>query len=66
MVKHNAVYGQIKAADRKYRLNQRWRKNNQTSFRTRGFGDNLDDIWPRYCRAMVLDLSHEVEAPLQI
>ena len=26
----------------------------------------LDDIWPRYCRAMVLHLSRGVEALLQI
>ena len=26
-----------------------------------GFGDNLDDFWPRYFRAKVLDLSRVVE-----
>ena len=36
----------------------------QTSFRTRGFEDNLDDFWPRYCRAKVLDLSRVLEAYL--
>ena len=38
----------------------------KTSFRTRVFGANLDDVWPRYCRAMVLHLSCGVEALLQI
>ena len=38
----------------------------QASERREVFGANLDDIWPRYCRAMVLDLSRGVEALLQI
>ena len=42
------------------------RKLKETSFRARGFGDNWDDFWPRYCRAKVLDLSHVVEAYLSI
>ena len=64
-VKYIAVYGQMKAADQKYCHNQRWRRKlKEISFRTRGFGDNLDDFWPRYCRAKVLDLSRVVEAYL--
>ena len=52
VVKYIVVYGQIKAADQKYCHNQRWRRKlKEISFRTRGFGDNLDDFWPRYCRA---------------
>ena len=35
-------------------------------FRTRGFGDNLDDFWPTYWRAKVLDLSRVVEVYLYI
>ena len=67
MVKYIVVYGQIKAADQKYCHNQRWRRKlKEISFRTRGFGDNLDDFWPRYCRANVLDLSRVVESYLQI
>ena len=31
-----------------------------------GLPYNLDDFWPRYCRAIVLDLSRRVEAFLQI
>ena len=59
------VYGQIKAADQKYCHNQKWQqKLKEISFRTRGFGDNLDDFWLRYCRAWVLDLSHVIEAYL--
>ena len=65
VVKYIVVYGQIKAADQKYCHNQRWRRKlKEISFRTRGFGDNLDDFWPRYCRAKVLDLSRVVEAYL--
>ena len=60
VVKYIVVYGQIKAADQKYSHNQRWRR----SVRTRGFGDNVDDFWPRHCRAKVLDLSCVVEAYL--
>ena len=57
VVKYVVVYGQIKAADQKYCHNQRWRrKRKEISFRIRGFGDSLDDFWPRYCRAKVLDL----------
>ena len=64
-VKYIFVYGQMKAADQKYCHNQRWRRKlKEISFRTRGFGDNLDDFWPRYCRAKVLDLSRVVEAYL--
>ena len=64
-VKYIVVYGQMKAADQKYCHNQRWRRKlKEISFRTRGFGDNLDDFWPRYCRAKVLDLSRVVEAYL--
>ena len=52
----SVVYGQIKAADQKYCQSQRWRrKRKEISFRTRGFRDNLDDFWPRYCGAKVLD-----------
>ena len=40
-------------------------KTQKTSFRTRGFGDNLDEFWPRYFRARVLDLSCVVEAHLR-
>ena len=65
VVKYIVVYGQIKAADQKYCHNQRWRRKlKEISFRIRGFGDNLDDFWPRYCRAKVLDLSRVVEAYL--
>ena len=65
VVKYIVVYGQIKAAAQKYCHNQRWRRKlKEVSFRTRGFGDNLDDFWPRYCRAKVLDLSRVVEAYL--
>ena len=65
VVKYIVVYGQIKAADQKYCHNQKWRrKRKEISFRTRGFGDNLDDFWPRYCRAKVLDLSRVVGAYL--
>ena len=65
VVKYIAVYGQIKATDQKYCHNQKWPRNlKEISFRTRGFGDNLDDFWPRYCRAKVLDLSRVVEAYL--
>ena len=67
VVKYIVVYGQIKAADQKYCHNQKWRRKlKEISFRTRGFGDNLDDFWPRYCRANVLDLSRVVESYLQI
>ena len=67
MVKYIVVVGQIKAADQKYCHNQRWRRKvKKINFRTRGFGDNLDDFWPRYCRTKVLDLSHVVEAYLRI
>ena len=52
VVKCIVVCGQIKAADQKYCHNQKWRqKLKEISFPTRGFGDNLDDFWPRYCRA---------------
>ena len=65
VVKYIVVYGQIKAADQKYCHSQRWRRKlKEISFRTRGFGDNLDDFWPSYCRAKVLDLSRVVEAYL--
>ena len=65
VVKYIVVYGQIKAADQKYCHNHRWRRKlKEISFPTRGFGDNLDDFWPRYCRAKVLDLSRVVEAYL--
>ena len=63
MVKHKAVYGQIKAADKN---TTKTKDGGKTSFRTRGFGANLDDIWPRYCRGMVLHLSRGVKALLQI
>ena len=67
MVKYIVFYGQIKAADQKYCHNQKWRRKlKEISFRTRGFGDILDDFWPRYCRANVLDLSRVVESYLQI
>ena len=67
VVKYIVFYGQIKAADQKYCHNQKWRRKlKEISFRTRGFGDNLDDFWPRYCRANVLDLSRVVESYLQI
>ena len=59
VVKYIVVSGQIKAANQKWR-----RKLKETIFRTRGFGDNLHDFWPRYCRAKVLDLSRVVEAYL--
>ena len=65
VVKYIVVYGQIKAADQKYCHSQRWRRKlKEISFRTRGFGDNLDDFWPRYCRAKNLDLNRVVEAYL--
>ena len=65
VVKYIVVYDQIKAPDQKYCHNPRWRRKLKViSFRTRGFGDNLDDFWPRYCRAKVLDLSRVVEAYL--
>ena len=48
--------------DEKYCHNRKWRqKLKEISFRTRGFGDNLDDFWPRYCRAKDLDLSRVLE-----
>ena len=44
VVKYIVVYGQIKVADQKYCHNQRWRRKlKETSFRIRGFGDNLDE-----------------------
>ena len=52
VVKYIVVYGQIKAADQKYCHKQKLK---EISLRTRGFGDNLDDFWPRNCRATVLD-----------
>ena len=65
VVKYISGYSQIKAADQKYCNNQRWRRNlKEISFRTRGFADNIDDFWPRYCGAKVLDLSRVVEAYL--
>ena len=65
VVKYLDFYGQIKAADLKYCHNQRWRwKLKEISFRTKGFGDNLDGVWLRYCRVKVLDLSRVVEAYL--
>ena len=65
VVKYIVVYGQIKVADQKYCYNQRWRRKlKETSFRTRGFRDNVADFWPRYCTAKVLDLSRVVEAYL--
>ena len=65
VVKYIVVYGQIKAADQNYCHNQKWRRKiKEISFRTRGFADNLDDFWPIYCRAKVLDLSRVVEAYL--
>ena len=67
VVKYIVVYGQIKAADQEYCYNQKWRRKlKEISFRTRGFGDTLDDFWPRYCRAKILDLSRIVEAYLKI
>ena len=63
--KYIVVYGQIEAADQKYCHNQKWRRKlNEISFRTRGFWNNLDDFWPRYCRAKVGDLRRVVEAYL--
>ena len=63
--KYIVVYGQIEAADQKYCHNQKWRRKlNEISFRTRGFWNNLDDLWPRYCRAKVWDLRRVVEAYL--
>ena len=63
--KYIVVYGQIEAADQKYCHNQKWRRKlNEISFRTRGFWNNLDDFWPRYCRAKVWDLRRVVEAYL--
>ena len=56
--KYIVVYHQIKAADQstaktknggenRLRSSQKQRINNwETSFRTRGFGDNYDDFWP--------------------
>ena len=65
VVKYIVFYGQIKAADPKYCHNQKWRRKlKEISFRTRGFRDNLDDFWPRYCRAKVFDLSRVLEAYL--
>ena len=67
VIKYIVVYCQIKAADQNYCHKQKWRRKlKETSFRTRGFGDNLDDFWPIYCRAKVLDLRHVVEAYLPI
>ena len=60
VVKYIVVYSQIKAADQKFATT----KNGDESFRTRGFGDNLDDFWPRHCRAKVLDLNRVVETYL--
>ena len=53
VVKYDDVYRQIDAAVKKYWENEKWRWNiYRKSFQTRGFGENLDDFWPRYCRAM--------------
>ena len=60
VVKYIVVYSQIKAADQKFATT----KNGDEIFRTRRFGDNLDDFWPRHCRAKVLDLSRVVETYL--
>jgi len=48
VVKYIVIYGQTKAADQKYCHNQKWRRKlKETSFRTRGFGDNLRMIFGR-------------------
>ena len=65
VVKYIAVYSQIKAADQKFATTRNGDENSKKiSFRTRGFGDNLDDFWLRHCRAKVLDLSRVVETYL--
>ena len=43
MVKYNNVYSQIKAAVQKYCEKEKWRWKERTG----GFGENLDDFWPR-------------------
>ena len=53
VVKYDDVCRQINVAVQKYCENEKWRWCiYRKSFQTRGFGENLDDFWPRYCRAM--------------
>ena len=67
VLKYIFVYGQIKAADQKY-----WQKEKgqwkicETSFWTRGFIENLDYFWARYCRTKVLDFSRVEETLLPL
>ena len=58
MVKYIDVFGQIKAADQKFATTKNGDENSKK------FGVNLDDFWPRHCRAKVLDLSRAVETYL--
>ena len=58
VVKYIAVYSQIKAADQKFATTKNGDENSKK------FGVNLDDFWPRHCRAKVLDLSRAVETYL--
>ena len=46
MVKYIVVYRHLKAADQKYCQNEQFER-------------DLDDFWPRYCRAKVFDFSRE-------
>ena len=67
VLKYTFVHGQIKAADQKYWQKEKWQwKICETSFWTRGFIENLDYFWARYCRAKVLDFSCVVETLLPI
>ena len=48
VVKYIVVWGQIKDTDQKYCQNETWWwKTYEISFQMRGFGENLDDFWPR-------------------
>ena len=65
VVKYLVVWGQTKATDPKYCQNEKWRwKTYEISFRIRGFGENLDDFWPRYCGKRVFDYNHVVDTLL--
>ena len=58
VVEYIVVFSPIKAADQKFATTKNGDENSKK------FGDNLDDFWPRHCRAKVLDLSRAVETYL--
>ena len=58
VVEYIVVFSQIKAADQKFATTKNGDENSKK------FGDNLDDFWPRHCRAKVLDLIRAVETYL--